>query len=144
MPVDLTGETIDYGNLEVRQLGSIYEGLLEHHLVLEDHRLVLRGDKAERKATGTYYTPDYIVHYIVGNTLQPLCDRVENSKKVQGALHKGVQDNSFAEGVLQLNVLDPAMGSGHFLVRATEFLAEQVVYHPTTAMHIEKVEYFFI
>ena len=133
------GETIDYSNLEVRQLGSIYEGLLEHHLVLEDQRLVLREDKAERKATGTYYTPDYIVQYIVENTLQPLCDRVENSKKVQGALRKGVQENSFAEGVLQLNVLDPAMGSGHFLVRATEFLAEQIVYHPTTALQKEKV-----
>ncbi len=133
------GDTIDYANLEVRQLGSIYEGLLEHHLVLEDQHLVLRGDKAERKATGTYYTPDYIVQYIVENTLQPLCDRVENSKKVQGALRKGVQDNSFAEGVLQLNVLDPAMGSGHFLVRATEFLADQIVYHPTTALQIEKV-----
>lgn len=133
------GETIDYANLEVRQLGSIYEGLLEHHLVLEDQRLVLRGDKAKRKATGTYYTPDYIVQYIVNNTLQPLCDRVENSKKVQGATRAGVQDNSFAEGVLQLNVLDPAMGSGHFLVRATEFLADQIVYHPTTALHIEEV-----
>ncbi len=132
------GETIDYGNLEVRQLGSIYEGLLEHHLVLKDKRLVLRGDKAERKATGTYYTPDYIVQYIVENTLQPLCGRVENSKKVKDALRKGVQDNSFAEGILKLNVLDPAMGSGHFLVRATEFLADQIVFHPTTALHFKE------
>ena len=133
------GETIDYADLEVRQLGSIYEGLLENHLELEDNHLVLRGAKAERKATGTYYTPDYIVRYIVENTLQPLCDEINKSAKVQNAISRGIEDNSFATEILKLNILDPAMGSGHFLVRATEFLADQIVYHPTTALQIESV-----
>ena len=64
--------TVDYGDLRVQQLGSIYEGLLEHHFVREANRLVLKTDKAERKATGTYYTPDYIVKYIVEHTVGPL------------------------------------------------------------------------
>ena len=132
-------ETVDYADLEVRQLGSIYEGLLEKHLELENEHLELKGDKAERKATGTYYTPDYIVQYIIENTLGPLCKEIEKSPEVQNARKKGLKDNSFAKAVLKLNILDPAMGSGHFLVRATEFLADEIVYHPTTALQFEKV-----
>jgi hypothetical protein len=133
------GETIDYADLEVRQLGSIYEGLLENHLELEDSGLVLKEDRAERKATGTYYTPDYIVRYIVENTLGPLCDEIDKSKEVKTAINKGLKDNSFAKAVLKLKVLDPAMGSGHFLVRATESLADKIFNHPTTALQVEKV-----
>ncbi|MDQ2688611.1 MAG: BREX-1 system adenine-specific DNA-methyltransferase PglX, partial [Armatimonadota bacterium] len=44
----------------------------------------------------------------------------------------GDSSDSFAEAVLRLNVCDPAMGSGHFLVEATAFLAERVAAHPTT------------
>ncbi len=127
-------ETVDYAGLEVRQLGSIYEGLLENHLGLEDEHLVLRGDKAERKATGTYYTPDYIVQYIVENTLGLLCKEIEKSPEVQAR-----KENSFANAVLKLKVLDPAMGSGHFLVRVTEYLADEIVYHPTTALQEKEV-----
>lgn len=133
------GETIDYADLEVRQLGSIYEGLLENHLELENEHLVLVGDRFDRKATGTYYTPDYIVKYIVEKTLLPLCRNIENLSNVQEAKKKNIEDNSFAKEVLKLNVLDPAMGSGHFLVRATEFFADQIVYHPTTKLQIEDV-----
>ncbi len=134
------GETIDYADLEVRQLGSIYEGLLEKHLELKDDgHLKLEGDKTQRKATGTYYTPDYIVQYIVKNTVEPLCAEIDKSPEVQNATKKNVKDNFFAKEVLKLNILDPAMGSGHFLVRATEFLAEKIVNHPTTQFQTESV-----
>ncbi len=133
------GETIDYADLEVRQLGSIYEGLLEHHLELEGNHLKLKADKSKRKETGTYYTPDYIVRYIVERTLQPLCKEINRTKTVKQAIKKKRKDNSFAEAVLQLNVLDPAMGSGHFLVRTTELLADHILDHLTTALQIKKV-----
>ena len=133
------GETIDYAELEVRQLGSIYEGLLENHLELKNGRLALVGDKAERKATGTYYTPDYIVRYIVDHTLGPLCQRIEETANVQKAVRQGKKDNSFADAVLELRVLDPAMGSGHFLVRATEYLADRILDHQTTAIPVPEV-----
>jgi hypothetical protein len=126
-------QTVDFGDLRVQHLGSIYEGLLEHHFVRRaDGRLELTTDKAERKATGTYYTPDYIVSYIVEQTLLPLVDEIEKSDPVIAARAAGRQDDSFSKGVLGLNICDPAMGSGHFLVEATRFLAEQIVYHPTT------------
>lgn len=92
---------IDYKSLNVEQLGSIYEGLLEFHLrqadepmavvkengsevykpldkvdnpkeTLEEGELYLENDKGERKATGSYYTPHYIVEYIVEHTLGPV------------------------------------------------------------------------
>jgi type I restriction-modification system DNA methylase subunit len=125
-------ESVDYSDLSVQQLGSIYEGLLEHHFVREGGKLVLQTDKAERKATGTYYTPDYIVKYIVEQTVTPLLEEIEQRESVKAARAAGKQDNSFANEVLKLNICDPAMGSGHFLVEATTFLADQIVYHPTT------------
>jgi len=86
---------VDYSSLDVRHLGSIYEGLLEYKLSIADEPLALDdgeyvtatdGDEViveegevhlttgsgERKATGSYYTPEYVVEYIVENTLEPL------------------------------------------------------------------------
>lgn len=130
-------DTIDYSDLEVRQLGSIYEGLLEHHLILSNGKLKLDSDKTQRKSSGSYYTPDYIVRYIVEQTLQPLIDRIEKSEAVKSAKAQHRKDNSFAEAAFSLKILDPAMGSGHFLVRATEFLADQVMYHQTTELAVQ-------
>jgi type I restriction-modification system DNA methylase subunit len=133
-------ETVDFGDLRVQQLGSIYEGLLEHHFARNGaRRLELKTDKAERKATGTYYTPDYIVNYIVERTLTPLLRELEQREPVQSARANGRQDNSFANEALKLNLCDPAMGSGHFLVEATVFLADHIVYHPTTRFQAEFV-----
>ncbi|MBI2861263.1 MAG: N-6 DNA methylase [Chloroflexi bacterium] len=137
---------VSYRDLSIRELGSIYEGLLEHRpqyatqdvaVVKDDKRekfvslaelggrkalktyragsVYLETDKGERKATGSYYTPDYIVKYIVGNTLGPL---LEEAKKSSGSL---------IDVILSLKVLDPAMGSGHFLVEATDYLARALV-----------------
>jgi hypothetical protein len=64
------GEPVDYAYLTVRNLGSIYEGLLENKLecgpdVEGGVDVALVNDKGERKATGSFYTPDYIVAYNV-------------------------------------------------------------------------------
>ena len=134
------GERIAYRDLDVRHLGNIYEGLLEYQPRIASEDLVIvsnRGsetvepksspdqeiaysegevylltDKGERKATGSYYTPDYIVRYIVENTLGPLCE-----------------DKSVDE-ILSLKILDPATGSGHFLVGVVDYLAEELITHP--------------
>jgi len=133
-------QSVDYSDLSVQQLGSIYEGLLEHHFVRERGRLVLQTDKAERKATGTFYTPDYIVKYIVRQTLAPLLQEIEEREPVKAARAAGKQDDSFANEVLRLTVCDPAMGSGHFLVETVIFLADEIVYHPTTKFQAEFVK----
>lgn len=138
-------DAIDYASLEVRQLGDIYEGLLGAHLEESSttRRLELRNEKGRNHRQGIYYTPDWIVRYLLRETLQPLLDEIEAGQAVQSALKaksdEKRRDNSFALGVLKLNLVDPAMGSGHFLVRATEWLAEQIVYHPTTRLMTEQI-----
>jgi type I restriction-modification system DNA methylase subunit len=114
---------VDYRDLAERHLGTIYEGLLEFHLEAlsepdDDWTVELLNDKGERKATGSYYTPDYIVKYIVEETVGPVLREVVEDAK---------SDKQKVEAVLGLNVLDPSMGSGHFLVEATEHIARFLV-----------------
>ncbi|UCC31489.1 MAG: hypothetical protein JSU86_04275 [Phycisphaerales bacterium] len=111
----------------------------------------LQTDKGERRASGSYYTPNHIVDYIVNKTLAPLCNSIatrlgeqiddvnERRRRARGRnrdaldaqLTKLRQD--FDDRVLALRVLDPAMGSGHFLARACEYLAEEIATNPYTA-----------
>jgi type I restriction-modification system DNA methylase subunit len=147
------GQAIDYSFLGVRQLGSIYEGLLEYRLVIDDLQtglVHLENDKGERKATGSYYTPDYIVKYIVSNTLQPiLLERQARFAIIMtqiAELHKQMQDQRLGKKSLQglqkdlqrleqqaqkilldIKICDPAMGSGHFLVEAVDYLTDQLI-----------------
>ena len=130
---------IDYADLEVRQLGDIYEGLLGGHLEVDGGKLVVRSEHGELQISGTFYTPDWVVKFLVERTLNPLIEEIEKSDPVVSAKKKKKTDNSFAVAVLHLNILDNAMGSGHFLVRATEWLADQIVYHQTTKYEVEKV-----
>lgn len=90
--------------------------------------LYVVNDDGERKATGSYYTPDYIVTYIVEETVGPLVDEIEADLE-QTDLEPGTDDYvvAFWEAVSDLKVLDPAMGSGHFLTKATGYLSEQVM-----------------
>ena len=138
-----TEEAIDYSTLEVRQLGDIYEGLLGAKLAEDDGRLVMVASDGSNHRDGIYYTPDWIVRYLLRETVTPLVAEIEHLPAVQAALaaksEEKRRDNSFAHGVLRLNVLDPAMGSGHFLVRVTEWLADKIVYHATTRRMTEQI-----
>jgi hypothetical protein len=138
-----TDEAIDYSTLEVRQLGDIYEGLLGAHFVREGARLELRNQNGENHRHGIFYTPDWKVQFLIQETLSPLLDQIHQSPDVQRAIAAASEerrrDNSFALAVLRLNVVDPAMGSGHFIVRATEWLADRIMQHPTTRPMTEQI-----
>jgi len=102
---------VDYRELEGRHLGSIYEGLLEQSLASDERgQLVLvsaeQRTASQRHDTGSYYTPDYVVDYIVSQTVDPLCRGKD------------------AAAIAALKLLDPAMGSGHFLTAALHRLAQ--------------------
>jgi hypothetical protein len=116
------GRFVDYRDFAERHLGTIYEGLLEYHLEgippEDGWTVTLVNESGERKATGSYYTPDYVVKYIVEATVGPVLEEA-----VAGAK----SDAEKVEAVLSLNVLDPAMGSGHFLVEVTEHIARFLV-----------------
>ncbi|MEO6062913.1 MAG: N-6 DNA methylase [Thermoflexales bacterium] len=118
------GDFIDYRDLAERHLGTIYEGLLEYHLVLlaepgpDGWRVDLVNDKGERKSSGSYYTPDFIVKTIVDAAVGPA---------LREATARASTDEARVRAVLTLNVLDPAMGSGHFLVEVVEYVARYLV-----------------
>ncbi|MBA2345147.1 MAG: class I SAM-dependent DNA methyltransferase, partial [Rubrobacter sp.] len=114
---------VDYRDLAERHLGTIYEGLLEYHLEAlgepeEGWTVALLNDRGERRATGSYYTPDFVVKYIVEATVGPVL-----REAVEGA----ASDVEKVERVLAVNILDPSMGSGHFLVEVTEYIARFLV-----------------
>jgi hypothetical protein len=185
---------IDYKSLGVRQLGSIYEGLLEFKLRIAPEKMaVVRGkrteevipyrdaqkegrkiltkgrgkeaeervypkgaiylenDRRERKATGSYYTPDHIVKYIVEHAVGPvLKEKFETVtpklREAQKAYHEAVKAwpafkmapgknpelvaqrfRSVVDELFTIRVLDPAMGSGHFLVEAVDFIIDHML-----------------
>ena len=117
------GEFVDYRDLAERHLGTIYESLLEFHPVPAAENdagwsVDLVNDKGERHSSGAYYTPDYVVKYIVDETVGPMLREAVADKHT---------DEERVRAVLELDVLDPAMGSGHFLVEATEYVARFLV-----------------
>jgi hypothetical protein len=67
-----------------------------------------------RKASGSYYTPDSFVRFLVRETLRPQVDE------------RSPESDPQPLRILELKVLDPAMGSGHFLVGACRFLGERL------------------
>jgi len=155
------GEPVDYAYISVRNLGAIYEGLLENRLRVIDAaagKVELVNDKGERKLSGSYYTPDYIVEYIVEQTLDPILDEraaqfataMDRCAKLRNALAKTADSSANStlrtqleeaergarEAFLGIKVCDPAMGSGHFLVNAVDHLTDGVIlriqsYHDT-------------
>ena len=96
-----------FKEIPVEILGQVYEQFLGKVIRLTPGRQAKVEEKPEvRKAGGVYYTPSYIVAYIVANTLGKL-----------------VEDKT-PEQVSQLRVVDPACGSGSFLLGAFQYLLD--------------------
>lgn len=129
---------INYRDLSVQQLGSIYERLLEFDLKRDKSgALQVRPNPFARKNSGSYYTPDELVGLIIDQTLEPL---ISERLGAFGAFLTGIEgedpddtqlrelrDLDPAEAILKLRVCDPAMGSGHFLVSVVDTLADHVL-----------------
>jgi hypothetical protein len=114
---------VNWRAMETEELGSVYESLLElQPQPGEDGRaLIFAADAAEqrgnqRKTTGSYYTPDSLVQALLDSALDPVLDRAEGAEDPETAL-------------LDLNVIDPACGSGHFLISAARRIAERLARH---------------
>ena len=129
---------INYRDLGVQQLGSIYERLLEHEIVRHDGEIAIRPNVFARKGSGSYYTPDDLVGLIIKETIEPLVrSRMDDfiAKNSELAASHLPEDRRIgqlkqvdpAEKLLELKVCDPAMGSGHFLVNLVDHLADRVI-----------------
>ncbi len=100
-------EAIAYADLGVEQLGAVYERVLDlDPASLQPPRPAQRtAHSLRRKQTGTFYTPQPLADFVVRRTLAPLVKQTS------------------ADRILALRVVDPAMGSGAFLVAACRYLA---------------------
>lgn len=114
--------SINYRALDVEELGSVYEGLLELHPVIENIEAgspnqitFLFHEGTERKTTGSYYTRPDLVNELIKSALIPVIkDRI---KKYEG--NREAQE----EALLKLKVCDPAAGSGHMILAAARAIA---------------------
>lgn len=146
----------DAETVEVKEKGkSLWKKVSEVETGTKTYRKKAEGEvyiensKHERKATGSYYTPHYIVEYIVKNTVgSVLEERLETAKKLLSELEnankalkrqtstdgirgyknkiKGLEDSIF-NTIFDIKVLDPAMGSGHFLVHTVDFISDRII-----------------
>ena len=139
--VDQTWGPVDFRSLQVREFGTIYEGLLESSLSLAEQDLTVDRNGAyvpakdddtvvapagrayfhsasgERKATGSYYTPKVIVDHLIERSVEPALkahlDRIK-------ALMVDGKERQAADAFFDFRVADLAMGSAHFLVAAVD------------------------
>ena len=132
------GRRINYRDLSVQQLGSIYERLLEYEVVEKEGNVEVVADEAARKGSGSFYTHEVLVQFILERTVGPLVtERIERFRETAEALaseHRPKADRLAqltsldpASKLLEIKVCDPAMGSGHFLVSLVDFLADRVL-----------------
>ena len=129
---------VNYRDMSVQQLGSIYERLLEREPVRDgDGKIVIRPNPYARKDSGSFFTPQELVDLIVDRTLKPLAEErleafenkaaeLRSDRKPKAQRKADLLKLDPAEAVLDLKVLDPAMGSGHFLVTAVDFLSDTI------------------
>jgi len=135
---DGTPRYINYRDLTVQQLGTIYERTLEYGLKAEGDNVVVDADDTARHESGSYYTPDSLVSLIIEKAVGPFVeDRLKafREKAAQLAKDKRQDEVKLAElqgfdpalGILELKICDPAMGSGHFLVNLVDWLADKAL-----------------
>jgi hypothetical protein len=133
-----TARYINYRDLSVQQLGTIYERTLEYELRYEDGAVIVHTDDTARHESGSYYTPDSLVALIIEKAVGPFIDeRLAAFRERASALAKDerrveiryaeLQGLDPASLILDLKICDPAMGSGHFLVSLVDWLADRVL-----------------
>lgn len=111
---------VDFKNLGSEELGSVYESLLELHpdINLTARTFVLKtAGGNERKTTGSYYTPTSLINALLDSALDPVLDE---------AIGAGGTRAEIEERLLELKVVDPACGSGHFLIAAANRMAKRL------------------
>ncbi|PZO55798.1 MAG: hypothetical protein DCF16_01620 [Alphaproteobacteria bacterium] len=129
---------INYRDLSVQQLGTVYERTLEYSLREIDGTVVVDADDAARHSSGSYYTPDSLVMLIIEKAVGPLVqERLEAFRAKSEELAKDPRPMARREAllvaldpaseILKLKICDPAMGSGHFLVSLVDWLADRVL-----------------
>ncbi len=122
-------QRVNYSALDVEELGSVYESLLDYRPVIEpepegpEFKLETGG---ERKSTGSYYTRPELVRELIQSALVPVLeDRITEAGKEAKNIATD-ERVSKVEAILSITVCDPACGSGHFLLEAARRLGKEL------------------
>lgn len=156
--MEIDGKGIDYQNFGVRQLGSLYEALLEYTVrqaetdlaivkgqildmkfakgtkyerLIDEGEIYLTSGGLARKGTGSYFTPDKIVKFLVTKGLEPIFTDREKKFKEELERWRKTGDKEAAAActkhLFDIQVVDPAMGSGHFLVTVVDEITRWII-----------------
>lgn len=112
----------DFHTLNQDIIGKVYEQFLAHNLVQTGDHILIRTDQTLRQQEGAYYTPTYVVLYLIEGTLGHVARHILEAAK------KHLQDKQYDKAQLAISwlktmkVIDLACGSGSFLIRAYDFL----------------------
>lgn len=115
---------VNYRDMGTEELGSVYESLLELHPFIDVDKspwtfeFVGEGEGtagSERKLSGSYYTPASLVNELLRTAVDPVIEEAKRNNP----------DNP-RKALLELKVIDPACGSGHFLLAAARRLAIEI------------------
>lgn len=115
---------VDYGNMGTEELGSVYESLLElvPYISIENRTFGFVGITESgsaagnaRKTSGSYYTPDSLVQELIKSALDPVIENKINNNPQEPV-----------KALLDMSIIDPACGSGHFLLAAARRIAEKL------------------
>ncbi|MBD2512117.1 N-6 DNA methylase [Nostoc muscorum FACHB-395] len=118
---------VNYEYLDVEELGSVYESLLEFHPQVILHQgiyefaLVFGSD---RKTTGSYYTPPQLVQQLIKTALVPVIE--EKLRIIKQKFPNSENNQELEKALLDLKVCDPACGSGHFLLAAARRIGKEL------------------
>ena len=122
---------INYRDLSVQQLGSIYESILEYGVEQgEDGSIGPVSNVTARHRSGSFYTPEELVGLIIDKAVGPLvleCCSAFEAKLERKANLPALHAADPAVAITNLRIVDPAMGSGHFLVSLVDWLADRVL-----------------
>ena len=112
---------VNWRDMGPDELGYVYEGLLElvPQITGDGRSFSFAGaDESRghaRKTTGSYYTPDELVQLLLASALDPVVERTVDA-----------HPEDAVDALLELTIVDPACGSGHFLLAAARRLADRV------------------
>lgn len=137
--IDRAMAPVDYRNMGPEELGSVYESLLELVPDVDLHarkftfiNLSDEGSTAgnARKTSGSYYTPDSLVQELIKSALEPVIEQ-----------RLAAQPENPTRALLSTTIIDPACGSGHFLLAAARRLAERLAQFQATDGAVKAADY---
>jgi hypothetical protein len=121
---------VNYGALDVEELGSVYESLLDFHPQIIQKQgiyqfaLVFGSD---RKTTGSYYTPPQLVQQLIKTALEPVIEaKLQEARQGELPPPDSQLPTPQEKALLSLKIVDPACGSGHFLLAAARRIGKEL------------------